>query len=286
MVAVAKGNDKGRGSLQLYLEEIAASCPLSAQEEVALAARIREGDLHARAKLIEANLRFVVAIAREYGGRGLPLEDLISAGNLGLTAAAGRFDETRGCRFISYGVWWIRQTILKAVGETSRLVRLPTNRLSLLRRISEYTRRQQQKASTNPTFKEISDALGVCEAEVVTPLNSSRGILSLDAPSSDGGKKSLLQMTPDQDLESPEALLMSGCVREEIGAALATLDERERDVVELYYGLGETSGMSLQGIGRRYGVTRERVRQIRDKGLARLRRLRRLSELASLIDAA
>ena len=269
--ATGSGFDGVKDSLHRYLEDVATSQPLSAEEEVALACRIKKGDLEARAKLVEANLRFVITVAREYQNQGVPLVDLISAGNIGLITAAERFDETKGFKFISYAVWWIRQSILQTLAEHSRVVRLPLNRVDLLRRIARYTNSRQQETSARPPEEEIAEELGISVEQVVDTLNSGQRILSLDATFGDDDENSLLEIMPDENQEAPDTLMLKSSLEEEIEAALSTLDEREQKVIKLYFGLGGSIEMTLEEIGEQFGLTRERVRQIKEKALRKLR---------------
>ena len=260
-----------KDSLHRYLEDVASSTPLSAAEEVSLAQRIKKGDLDARAKLIEANLRFVITVAREYQYQGVPLVDLISAGNVGLITAAERFDETRGFKFISYAVWWIRQSVLQTLAEHSRVVRLPLNRVDLLRRIARYTNSRQQETSSRPHEEEVAKELGISVEQVVETLSSGQRVLSLDAKFGDEDENSLLEVMPDDNTESPDKMLLENSLTAEIREALDSLDDREKEVIRLYFGLSGQAEMTLEEIGLRYKLTRERVRQIKEKALRKLR---------------
>ncbi len=260
-----------KDSLHRYLEDVASSTPLSAAEEVSLAQRIKKGDLDARAKLIEANLRFVITVAREYQNQGVPLVDLISAGNVGLITAAERFDETRGFKFISYAVWWIRQSVLQTLAEHSRVVRLPLNRVDLLRRIARYTNSRQQETSSRPHEEEVAKELGISVEQVVETLSSGQRVLSLDAKFGDEDENSLLEVMPDDNTESPDKMLLENSLTAEIREALDSLDDREKEVIRLYFGLSRQAEMTLEEIGLRYKLTRERVRQIKEKALRKLR---------------
>lgn len=271
-----------KDALHRYLEDVAASQPLSAQEEVRLAERIRKGDLKARAKLIEANLRFVITVAYEYQNQGVPVVDLISAGNIGLITAAERFDGTRGFKFISYAVWWIRQSILQTLAEHSRVVRLPLNRVDLLRRIARCANGQASTWST----EEIAEELGIPVEQVTETLTSGQRALSLDASFSDDDENSLLNIMPDNSQEPPDALTLRNTLKDEITRALSTLDEREREVIYLYFGLGGDPEMTLEEIGKRYRLTRERVRQIKEKALRKLRHPTRGRKLMPYADDA
>lgn len=256
-----------KDALHRYLEDVAASQPLSAQEEVRLSARIRKGDHEARAKLIEANLRFVITVAYEYRNQGVPIVDLISAGNVGLITAAERFDGNRGFKFISYAVWWIRQSILQTLAEHSRMVRLPLNRVDLLRRIARCAVGQ---TSMRPP-EEIAEELGIPVEQVTETLTSGQRVLSLDASFGGEDENSLLDLMADDSQEPPDAMIMRNTLKKEITRALSTLEEREREVICLYFGLETGVEMTLEEIGRRYRLTRERVRQIKEKALRKLR---------------
>ena len=260
-----------KDSLHRYLEDVASSTPLSAAEEVSLAQRIKKGDLDARAKLIEANLRFVITVAREYQNQGVPLVELISAGNVGLITAAERFDETRGFKFISYAVWWIRQSVLQTLAEHSRVVRLPLNRVDLLRRIARYTNSRQQDTSSRPHEEEVAKELGISVEQVVETLSSGQRVLSLDAKFGDEDENSLLEVMPDDNTESPDRMLLENSLTAEIREALDSLDDREKEVIRLYFGLSGQAEMTLEEIGLRFKLTRERVRQIKEKALRKLR---------------
>lgn len=259
-----------KDALHHYLEDVASSQPLSSAEEVALAVRIRKGDQKARAKLIEANLRFVITVAYEYQNQGVPLVDLISAGNVGLITAAERFDEKRGFKFISYAVWWIRQSILQTLAEHARVVRLPLNRVELLRRISRYRSNQQQETSMRSAEEEIAEELDIPVEQVTDILTSGQRTLSLDTTLGDG-ENSLLEMMPDNSQEPPDAMALRNTLKAEISSALSTLDEREQKVIRLYFGLGGNAEMTLEEIGKKFRLTRERIRQIKEKALRKLR---------------
>ena len=239
-------------SLDLYLRDIASSEPLSGEEEIELARKIRRGNQRARDKLVSANLRFVVSVAREYQNHGVPLADLISAGNMGLMTAAERFDGTRGFKFISYAVWWIRQAIHQSLAQDSRVVRLPINRIDLLHNISKV----------------------------------SRDVWSLDASFKEDDDHSLLHVLPDNTQSSPDNQVVEESVRNQVEMVLETLDGREAEVLRLYFGLGDEEPMTLEEIGVRFNLTRERVRQIKEKALRRLRHPRRRAQLEPLMEPA
>ena len=259
-----------KDALSLYLEDVATSRPLTGEEETALARRIKKGDFGARTRLAEANLRFVIMIARRYQNRGLPLIDLIGAGNTGLMRAVEKFDETRGFKFVSYAVWWIRQAIQQSLAEDSRVIRLPMNWIDRLSRIYRYID-EKEKVSFRPSEEEIADALGVSVEEVIHTLVNSQRVGSLDVMCGEGEGSSLLEMIQDERQESPHVLFMKESLKAEIEAALDTLEEREREIIKLHYGLDGTSGMTLQEIGNRFGLSRERIRQIEEKALSKLR---------------
>lgn len=266
-------------SLGSYLAEIAHSKPLSSADEVKLARRIKEGDEYARNSLVESNLRFVVSVAKEYQNRGVPLSDLISAGNMGLITAAERFDEEKGFKFISYAVWWIRQAILQTLAEQSRTVRLPLNKIGLLYKISKASRMLQQERSDDPNPEDIAGQLEVSVDEVKETMMCGRPVRSLDATFREEEDHSLLDVLPDNKQESPERSVMRGCLRGQIDSALGGLVGREAEILKLYFGLNGEEPMTLDQIGARYGLTRERVRQIKEKALHRLRHPSRCDQL-------
>ena len=259
-------------SLEKYLQEIGKVDLLTPEEEVDLAKRIKEGDQDALEKLTKANLRFVVSVAKQYQNQGLSLSDLINEGNLGLIKAAQRFDETRGFKFISYAVWWIRQSILQALAEQSRIVRLPLNKVGSLNKINRAFSELEQEYEREPSSDELAELLEISADEVETTLGVAARHVSMDAPFVDGEDNSLLDVlensaTPgtDSKLEYAESL------RREIERSLGTLTERQCDVIKLYFGIGIEHPMSLEDIGERFGLTRERVRQIKDKAINKLR---------------
>lgn len=265
-------------SLGSYLSEIARSNPLSTFEEVRLAKEIKQGDEDARNRLVEANLRFVVSVAREYQNRGVPLADLVSAGNMGLITAAERFDEGKGFKFISYAVWWIRQAILQTLAEQARTVRLPLNKVGLLYKISKASRALQQERFDAPNVDEIARQLDVSVNEVKETLMCGRSVRSLDATVKEEDH-SLLDVLPDDKQESPENNVLHGCLRGQIASALSRLVGREGEILRLYFGLEGEEPMTLDQIGVRFGLTRERVRQIKEKALHRLRHPSRCDQL-------
>ena len=272
-------------SLGSYLAEIAHSKPLSSADEVDLARKIKQGDERARNRLVEANLRFVVSVAKEYQNRGVPLADLISAGNVGLITAAERFDEKKGFKFISYAVWWIRQAILQTLAEQSRTVRLPLNKIGLLYKISKASRLLQQERADDPHPEAIAEQLDVPVDEVKETLMCGRSVRSLDATFREEEDQSLLDVLPDDRQESPENQVMRGCLRGQIDSALRGLVGRESAILRLYYGLDGEEPMTLDQIGARFGLTRERVRQIKEKALHRLRHPSRCDQLRTYSNA-
>ena len=266
-------------SLDKYLQEIGKVDLLTPDEEVSLAQRIREGDQFALEKLTKANLRFVVSVAKQYQNQGLSLGDLINEGNLGLIKAAKRFDETRGFKFISYAVWWIRQSILQALAEQSRIVRLPLNRVGSLNKISKSFSELEQKFEREPSPEEIAEVLELTTAEVVDTLKISGRHVSVDAPFVQGEENRLLDVLENEDEESPDTGLMTDSLRKEVQRALSTLTKREADVISLYFGLNGEHSLTLEEIGEKFNLTRERVRQIKEKAIRRLRHTSRSKAL-------
>ncbi|MCH6200591.1 RNA polymerase sigma factor RpoD/SigA [Aquiflexum sp. LQ15W] len=266
-------------SLDKYLQEIGKVDLLTADEEVVLAKRIREGDQLALEKLTKANLRFVVSVAKQYQNQGLSLGDLINEGNLGLIKAAQRFDETRGFKFISYAVWWIRQSILQALAEQSRIVRLPLNRVGSLNKISKTFSELEQKFEREPSPEELAEVLEVTAAEVVDTMKISGRHVSMDAPFVQGEENSLLDVLENDGDEKPDDGLMTDSLRKEVQRALSTLTQREADVITLYFGLNGEHAMTLEEIGEKFNLTRERVRQIKEKAIRRLRHTSRSKTL-------
>ena len=266
-------------SLDKYLQEIGKVDLLTADEEVVLAKRIREGDQLALEKLTKANLRFVVSVAKQYQNQGLSLGDLINEGNLGLIKAAQRFDETRGFKFISYAVWWIRQSILQALAEQSRIVRLPLNRVGSLNKISKTFSELEQRFEREPSPQELAEVLEVTEGEVVDTMKISGRHVSMDAPFVQGEENSLLDVLENDGEDKPDDGLMNDSLRKEVQRALSTLTQREADVITLYFGLNGGHAMTLEEIGEKFNLTRERVRQIKEKAIRRLRHTSRSKTL-------
>ncbi|MBQ2497707.1 MAG: sigma-70 family RNA polymerase sigma factor [Prevotella sp.] len=258
-------------SLEKYLQEIGHEELLSPEEEVELAQRIHKGDRDALERLTKANLRFVVSVAKQYQNQGLSLADLINEGNVGLIKAAEKFDETRGFKFISYAVWWIRQSILQAIAEQSRLVKLPLNQVNSVNKINKMLSKFEQENERRPSIDEIAENIDLDEEKIAEAIRNASRHVSMDAPFSNGDENSLLDVMPNADAPLADNLVEMESLRDEIAAALKTLNERERKVLEAFYGIGQPE-MTLDEIGRSLGLTRERVRQIRQKAIRQLRK--------------
>jgi RNA polymerase primary sigma factor len=258
-------------SLEKYLQEIGREALINAEEEVRLARRIREGDQVALDRLTKSNLRFVVSVAKQYQNQGLSLPDLINEGNLGLIKAAGRFDETRGFKFISYAVWWIRQSILQALAEQSRIVRLPLNQVGSLNKISKAFSKLEQQFEREPSSDELANILEISSDKIADTMRVSGKHISMDAPFVNGEDNSLLDVIENSDSPRADNLLMSESLQKEIERSLGTLSEREREVIKLFFGIGVNHGLTLEEIGAKFDLTRERVRQIKEKAIRRLR---------------
>ena len=257
-------------SLDKYLQEIGKEDLITVEEEVELAQRIRKGDQKALEKLTMANLRFVVSVAKQYQNQGLSLPDLINEGNLGLIKAAEKFDETRGFKFISYAVWWIRQSILQALAEQSRIVRLPLNQVGSLNKINKAFSRFEQENERRPSPEELADSLDLPAEKVADTLRVSGRHISVDAPFVEGEDNSLLDVLVNDDSPIADRTLINESLSTEVERALSTLTERERDIIKLFFGIN-TQEMTLEEIGEKFGLTRERVRQIKEKAIRRLR---------------
>lgn len=258
-------------SLDKYLQEIGKVDLITSDEEVELAQRIRAGDQIALEKLTKANLRFVVSVAKQYQNHGLTLGDLINEGNLGLIKAAKRFDETRGFKFISYAVWWIRQSIMQALAEQSRIVRLPLNRVGSLNKISKTFSDLEQKFQREPSPEELAEVLETTPEEVAANMRISGRHVSMDAPFVNGEENGLLDVLENNSEATPDSSLMNDSLRKEVQRALSTLTQREADVISYYFGLNGEQPLTLEEIGEKYNLTRERVRQIKEKATRRLR---------------
>jgi RNA polymerase primary sigma factor len=269
-------------SLDKYLQEIGREELITVEEEVELAQRIKKGDRIALEKLTRANLRFVVSVAKQYQNQGLSLPDLINEGNLGLIKAAEKFDETRGFKFISYAVWWIRQSILQALAEQSRIIRLPLNQVGSLNKINKAFSRFEQENERTPTPDELATTLELPKEKVADTLRVSGRHISVDAPFIDGEDNSLLDVLVNSDSPNADKSLIKESLSKEIDRALATLTEREKDIIRLFFGIG-CQEMTLEEIGDNFGLTRERVRQIKEKAIRRLRHSTRSKLLKSYL---
>jgi RNA polymerase primary sigma factor len=282
----SSSSDSNR-ALSKYLEEIGNFEPLSPNEEIELAQRMRSSDLIERQtalkKLTESNLRFVVSVAKDYQGQGLPLTDLINEGNLGLIKAAERFDETRGFKFISYAVWWIRQSILQALAEHSRIVRLPLNRVGTISKITKEAENLEQQYERAPSQDEIAQGLDLKSDEVTDAIRISRKHQSLNAPFRDGEKNSLIDVIEDDTQPTPDSDLMLDSLRQEIRDALNTLKDRERDVIKMYFGIDREYALTLNEIGEEFNLTRERIRQIKENAIRRLSHKSRSKKLRAYL---
>jgi len=270
-------------SLDKYLQEIGKVELLTSEQEIDYSIRIKKGDQVALEKLVKANLRFVVSVAKQYQNQGLSLGDLINEGNLGLIKAAKRFDETRGFKFISYAVWWIRQSILQALAEQSRIVRLPLNRVGALNKIGRAYNNLEQEYEREPTATEIAKELEMDLDEVSETLKMSSRHVSMDAPFSQGDENSLLDVLESGENPLPDTSLMSVSLRSEIERALSTLTEREAEVIKLYFGFDDENSLTLEEIGEQFHLTRERVRQIKEKAIRRLRHTSRSKNLRAYL---
>jgi len=263
--------NRENASLEKYLQEIGRESMINAEEEVRLAKLIREGDQQALDKLTTANLRFVVSVAKQYQNQGLSLSDLINEGNLGLIKAAKRFDETRGFKFISYAVWWIRQSILQALAEQARIVRLPLNQVGSLNRIMKAFARLEQEYEREPSAQELAELLEMPIDKLSEALSISGKHLSMDAPFVQGEDNSLIDILENQDAPKTDVLLIAESLRQEIDRILLTLAEREREIIKMFFGIGIPHGLSLDEIAVKFDLTRERVRQLKEKAIRKLR---------------
>lgn len=271
--------NRTKQSIEKYLEEIGGYSPLPPAQEVELARRIRKSDSTALDALVKANLRFVISVAKEYQGQGLPLQDLISEGNLGLIKAAQRFDETRGFKFISYAVWWIRQSILQALAEQSRVVRLPLNRVGAINKVGRALEELEKKFGREPSMEEIAERMELTAFEVADVMKTSARHLSLDEPFKEEEGNSLLDVIESDRYAPPDDNLMQESLQVEVDKVLSTLKPREAEIIRLYFGLDGDRPLTLEEIGEHFKLTRERVRQIKEKALRRLRHRSRLEPL-------
>jgi RNA polymerase primary sigma factor len=275
----------GERSLDLYLREINNTSLLTREQERELAKRIHKGEEDALHKLVKANLRFVVSIAKQYVNQGLSLADLINEGNLGLIKAAHRFDEKRGFKFISYAVWWIRQAMLQALAEQSRIVRLPLNRAGTLYRIGKAARQLDQELGRNPEVEEIAEKLNLSQEEVRDTMQIANSHLSLDASfNNDQEENSLVDYLADETQEPPDEMTFSNALSDDMIKALSTLTDREQTILMLYFGLGDAEPMTLEEIGKKMHLTRERIRQIKEKAILRLRHSSRSKYLKGYVE--
>ena len=270
-------------SLDKYLQEIGKVELISAEEEVELAQRIKQGDKAALEKLTKANLRFVVSVSKQYQNQGLSLPDFINEGNLGLIKAAQRFDETRGFKFISYAVWWIRQSILQALAEQSRIVRLPLNKIGSINKINKAYAKLEQEYEREPNAEEIAEVLEITEAEVKESMKNAGRHISMDAPLIQDEDNTMYDVLKSEEAPTPETELLYESLRKEIDRAISTLTPREADVVRLYFGLNGSHPMTLEEIGEKFDLTRERVRQIKEKAIRRLKHTSRSKNLKSYL---
>ena len=270
-------------SLDKYLQEIGKVELITADEEVELAQRIRQGDRAALEKLTKANLRFVVSVSKQYQNQGLSLPDLINEGNLGLIKAAQRFDETRGFKFISYAVWWIRQSILQALAEQSRIVRLPLNKIGSINKINKTYAKLEQEFEREPNAEEIAEVLDITEAEVKESMKNAGRHVSMDAPLVQDEDNNMYDVLKSDEVVTPETELLYESLRKEIDRAISTLTQREQDVVRLYFGLNGSHPMTLEEIGEKFDLTRERVRQVKEKAIRRLKHTSRSKILKSYL---
>lgn len=271
-------------SLTRYLHDISALPLVSIDDEIALAKRIKQGDRNALRKLINANLRFVISIAKNYQNKGMPVTDLINEGNLGLIEAALRFDETRGYKFISYAVWWIRQSILQAIQDYSRLVRLPQNKIGKIKKIGKTQSHLEQELEREPTANEVADALDLSSDEIEEMAEYATRTLPLDAPLNDRDSGLLIEILEDPQTNEPDSGLIEQSFRSELDEALKELKEREADIVRLYFGIGLDRPLTLEEISKRYHLTRERVRQIKERALVKLRHQACCKKLKGYLD--
>ena len=283
MVKTGRTVNESNRSLSRYLEEIGDFEPLNPDREVELAIKIKKDDHSALEELVKANLRFVVSVAKDYQGQGLPLTDLINEGNLGLIKAAGRFDETRGFKFISYAVWWIRQSILQALAEHSRIVRLPLNRVGTISKITKTAEKLEAEIERSPNEKEIGRQLNMTSDEVIDAMRISRRHQSLNAPFRDGDKNSLIDIIKDDNQIAPDTPLMNDSLKDEIRNSLDTLKDREKMVIKMYFGIERDYALTLNEIGEEFNLTRERVRQIKEKAIRRLRHRSRSKTLRNYL---
>lgn len=270
-------------SLDKYLQEIGKIDLITADDEVKLTKRIKEGDQAALDRMVKANLRFVVSVAKQYQNNGLTLGDLINEGNVGLVKAAMRFDETRGFKFISYAVWWIRQSILQALAEQSRVVRLPLNRVGTLNKLNRTFAMLEQKFQRDPSTQELADVMEVAPDEITETVEMGSRQISINAPFLQGEENGLLDVLENESEDTPDSRLIASSLRQDLQRSLSTLTQRESDIISLHFGLNGESAMTLEEIGLKLSLTRERVRQIKEKGIQRLRHTSRSNVLKNYL---
>lgn len=270
-------------SLDKFLQDVSKEEMISAEEEVLLAQRIKNGDQDALDKLVKANLRFVISVAKQYQNQGLSLPDLINEGNLGLIKAAKRFDETRGFKFISYAVWWIRQAILQALAEQSRIVRLPLNQVGALNRIKKETSLLEQKLERNPTLDELSDTLNTPREKLADLISISLKAISMDAPVTEDEDINLIDIYVEDGAEGTDKKVMQESLSKEISRCLSILNQREREVIALFYGIGQNHGYTLEEVAVHFNLTKERVRQIKDRAIKRLKERAQTEQLQAYL---
>ena len=284
LVILNKLTDRSLPSLEKYLQDVKKYNLVSVEEEIELANRIKKGDKIALEKLVKANLRFVVSVAKQYQNQGLTLSDLINEGNIGLIEAATRFDATRGFKFISYAVWWIRQSIMQAISNNTRMIRLPVNKLSELNKINHAKTDLQQELEREPTAEEIGERLKLTEHEIEESLGNRVNVVSADAPISDDDDGSLLDLLNNSDSDMPDISMLKTSLKTEIERALALLDARDADIIRMYYGLNGQMPYTLSEIGDKFGLTRERVRQIKEASIIKMRRITKDKILNEYLD--
>ncbi len=266
-------------NLGLYLRDIARYIPLSPKEEYQVATRIKKGDKKSLDRLVKANLRFVVSVSRNYQNQGMSLSDLINEGNLGLIRAAKRFDEKKNFKFISYAVWWIRQAVLQGLADNSRIVKVPLNRVATIHKVGKARINLEQKFRRLPNTSEVAKELGISETDVTDSIKIGSTHTSLDAPLTEEAQGTLIDLMHDRKIEKPDDYALRRAQNKEIDKLLVVLNDREREIIRLYFGIGEDTGYTLDEIGRRSGITRERVRQIKDIALRKLRRSKIIRQL-------
>lgn len=284
LVILNKLTDRSLPSLEKYLQDVKKYNLVSVEEEIELANRIKKGDKVALEKLVKANLRFVVSVAKQYQNQGLTLSDLINEGNIGLIEAATRFDATRGFKFISYAVWWIRQSIMQAISNNTRMIRLPVNKLSELNKINHAKTDLQQELEREPTAEEIGERLKLTEHEIEESLGNRVNVVSADAPISDDDDGSLLDLLNNSESDMPDISMLKTSLKTEIERALALLDSRDADIIRMYYGLNGQMPYTLSEIGEKFGLTRERVRQIKEASILKMRRITKDKILNEYLD--